>query len=643
MLFRIVRCCIILAVLLVLFAGRESRAAGFDQAPSLAALVRSGDLPPAHERLPTTPLLVRAIQRPGRYGGVWRMGMRGNRDHALIIRTMGYENLVRWDPLWARVIPNIAASVTPNEEYTRYRFRLRPGMRWSDGEPFTARDILFWYEDVLMNPDLTKSPPEWLTAGGRPVSVEVVDEFCLDFVFDKPYGLFLRRLAHPLGAEPTSYPMHYLSQFMPRYNPDVEALCKKEGVADWTALFAKKFGAVGNYDDPSRFRNPDLPTLHPWVQDTGYTEKSTELTAHRNPYYWKVDALGRQLPYIDELHFAITDQTGLERMAAAGEIDMQNRHIAEEGNRRLLEKHMADGGYHFFRTLPSRSSTYTVCLNMTHRDPVLRKIFDELDFRRALSHGIDRAALIAMQQQPEILQPYQVAPRPESPFYRERMATQYLEYDPALAGSLLDDLGLARNPETSIRMLPDGSPLAFEVLCQTPYLPLLKPIVQGWRELGLDVTVRVVSRSEEYALKDTNRHDALFVGAEGGLDVLLENQFYLPSNIEAVYGVAWVLWQTDHDNPMAMRPPPRVMEQLNLYDDLKSTGSPAEQTRIMNAILDIAEEQFYAIGLFLREHGYGLVRNNFHNVPELMPYGWSYPTPAPTNPSQYYTIPPVQN
>lgn len=634
---------IFLAGLLILFAGGESRAAGFEEAPALAAKVRNGELPPVYERLPTTPLLVSAVQRPGRYGGVWRMGMRGNRDHALIIRTMGYENLVRWDPLWARIIPNIAASVTPNEDYTRYRFRLREGMRWSDGEPFTARDILFWYEDVLMNPDLTEAPPEWLTAGGKSVTVELVDEHCVDFVFDKPYGLFLRRLAHPLGAEPTCYPMHYLKQFLPRYNPDVDALCKAEGADNWMTLFTSKFGSVGNYDDPSRFRNPDLPTLYPWVLDTGYTEESTELSARRNPYYWKVDARGRQLPYIDRLHFAITDQDGLERMAAAGEIDMQNRHIAEEGNRGMLEEHMADGGYHFFQTLPSRSSSYTVCLNMTHRDPVLRKVFDALDFRRALSHGIDRAALIAMQQQPETLRPYQVAPRPESPFYRERMATQYLEYDPALAESLLDGLGLARNPETSIRMLPDGRPLAFAVLCQKPYVPVLEPVVEGWRALGLDATIRTVSRAEEYALKDTNRHDALLVGGEGGLDVFLESQFYLPSNIEAVYGVAWVLWQANHDDPLAMRPPPRVMEQLNLLDDLKSTGSPTEQSSIMNAILDIAEEQFYAIGLFLRERGYGLVRNNFHNVPELMPYGWSYPTPAPTNPSQYYTIPPEPN
>ncbi|WP_167590345.1 ABC transporter substrate-binding protein [Oceanidesulfovibrio indonesiensis] len=618
-------------------------AAGFDEAPALAAQVRAGNLPPVHERLPGMPLLVRAVERPGRYGGMWRMGMRGNRDHALIIRTMGYENLVRWDPLWTRVVPNVAASVSADESYMRYRFRLRQGMRWSDGEPFTADDLLFWYEDVLMNPELTDAPPEWLTAGGEPVRVEKVDAHTVDFVFAKPYGLFLRRLAHPLGSEPTSYPRHYLSRFHKRYNPDIEALCREEGVEDWAELFTKQFGAVGNYDDPSRFRNPELPTLHPWVLDAGYTETTTELTASRNPYYWKVDIQGRQLPYIDLLHYTVTDQAGLERMAAAGNIDMQNRHIAEEGNRQLLEEHMEEGGYSFFQTLPSRSSTYTVCVNMTHRDPVLRSVFQALDFRRALSHGIDRKGLIARQQQPETLRPYQVAPRPESPFYRERMATQYLEYDPELAGSLLDGMGLRRDAHSSIRMLPDGRPLAFTVLSQPAYSFILNPILEDWRALGLDVSIQEVDRAEEYAIKDANKHDALFVGGEGGLDVYLESQFYLPSNLEAIYGVAWALWGANPDHPLAMRPPEAVRVQLALLDSLKSTGDPEEQRDVMDRILSIAEEQFYAIGLFMRDKGYGLVRNNFRNVPKLMPYGWSYPTPAPTNPSQYYMLPPAKN
>lgn len=633
---------LLLFFLLILAPAKTCLAAGFQEAPALADLAREGLLPPVHERLPSTPLLVRAEERPGRYGGVWRMGMRGNRDHALIIRTMGYENLVRWNPLWTRVVPNVATSVAPNDRYTRYRFSLRKGMRWSDGAPFTADDLLFWYEDVLMHPELTNAPPEWLMAGGEPVRLEKVDEHTVDFVFAKPYGLFLRRLAHPLGAEPTSYPKHYLSRFHKRYNPDIETLCEQEGVDDWTALFAKKFGAVGNYDDPSRFRNPELPTLHPWILDAGYTETTTELTASRNPYYWKVDVQGRQLPYIDSLHFTVSDQKGLERLAAEGKIDMQNRHIAEEGNRQLLETHMDEGGYSFFHTLPSRSSTYTVCVNMTHRDPVMRSVFQALELRCALSYGIDREAIIAKQQQPDTLLPYQVAPRPESPFYRERMATQYLEYDPELAESLLDGMGLLRDTETSIRMLPDGRPFAFTVLCQPVYSSILKHIVEDWRALGLDVSIQEVDRGEEYALKDSNRHDAIFVGGEGGLDVYLENQFYLPSNLEAVYGVAWALWGANPDHPLAMRPPEPAREQLDLLDLLKSTGDPEEQRAVMERILSIAEDQFYAIGIFMREKGYGLVRNNFRNVPTLMPYGWSYPTPAPTNPSQYYMLPPSE-
>ena len=57
------------------------------------------------------PLLIQPVERPGRYGGTWRRGMLGGRDHASLIRTRGYENLMRWDAQWTRVLPNVAQSV----------------------------------------------------------------------------------------------------------------------------------------------------------------------------------------------------------------------------------------------------------------------------------------------------------------------------------------------------------------------------------------------------------------------------------------------------------------------------------------------------------------------------------------------------
>ncbi len=83
-------------------------------------------------------------------------------------------------------------------------------------------------------------------------------------------------------------------------------------------------------------------------------------------------------------------------------------------------------------------------------------------------------------------------------------------------------------------------------------------------------------------------------------------------------------------------PPAEVKRQMELYDQIKSTGDAEEQVALMKELLEIAKDQFYVIAISSAPPGYGIVKNNFHNVPALMPGAWQYPTPAPTNPEQYW-------
>jgi peptide/nickel transport system substrate-binding protein len=75
---------------------------------------------------------------------------------------------------------------------------------------------------------------------------------------------------------------------------------------------------------------------------------------------------------------------------------------------------------------------------------------------------------------------------------------------------------------------------------------------------------------------------------------------------------------------------------MELYHQLEATSDPEVQAELMNEILEIAAEEFYAIGTVLPAPGYGIVRNNFRNVPESMPSAWLYPNPGPTRPEQYF-------
>jgi peptide/nickel transport system substrate-binding protein len=100
--------------------------------------------------LPAQPLVVKPLEEVGKYGGQWRQAMRGSAD-ILLETTIGYTRLVRWNREWTDVEPEVAEKVEVNANATEYVFTLRSGLKWSDGQPFTADDILFWFDSVLMH------------------------------------------------------------------------------------------------------------------------------------------------------------------------------------------------------------------------------------------------------------------------------------------------------------------------------------------------------------------------------------------------------------------------------------------------------------------------------------------------------------
>src|SRR5690606_20914906 len=126
----------------------------------------------------------------------------------------------------------------------------REGMKWSDGEPFTADDIMFWYEAVATNEEISPAPPTFLRSGGETAVVEAIDDYTIRFTFPGgPHGMFLANMASASLdlAQPsmTKLPRHYLEQFHADYNPDVDDLVAEEGVDDWVQLFQLKAG-IGN-------------------------------------------------------------------------------------------------------------------------------------------------------------------------------------------------------------------------------------------------------------------------------------------------------------------------------------------------------------------------------------------------------------
>ena len=609
--------------------------AQFQEAPALAEQAAAGQLPPVAERLPQTPLVVQPAEQIGQYGGTWRTALVGGQDTAWLTRTIGYENLVRWDTTWEEVIPNIAEAFEVNPDGKTFTFTLRQGMKWSDGEPFTVDDVMFYAEDIYRNEELTTS------LGINPWTAKKVDDLTVAITFEKPYGLFPQYLATPDEASWTRYPRHYLQQFHAKYNTtNLDQLVQEASAADWVELFRQKGANIPGTPYDARWQNPELPTLGPWRVVEPYGE-ATRMTVERNPFYWKVDPEGNQLPYIDGVNYEILqDSEVLLLKASNGEIDIHSRHITTDANKSVLAGAREAGQFDFFDVIPASMNHVTISLNLTHQDATLREIFNNLDFRIGLSHAINRQEIIdtVYVSQGE---PWQCGPRRDMPFFNETLAKQYAEYDVDLANQSLDKV-LPNKDGNGMRLKPDGQPFTFIVEVEgslgTARVDAINLAVQQWAQVGISAQLKPEDRALMYTRKDANQCDCVIWGGDGGLrDAVLDPRWYVPFSAEANYAPGWYIWYAKPSNAQAepVEPPAAVQESFKVWDQIKAEVDDAKRQELMVQLLAMAQEQFFVIGVNLPGNEYGIVKNNVINVPAQMPGAWFYPNPAPTNPEQY--------
>src|SRR5690606_29068419 len=245
--------------------GEGGNRANGAEAPALAERVKKGDLPSVDERLPATPLVVEPVERIGQYGEVWTSATTGAGDAAWWWRTTGYEPLLRIDHRQGSgLLPNLAESYEVSDDATTVTLRLREGVKWSDGEPFTAEDVAFWYNDFCLNEELSPAgPPSWMITNGQPGVVEATDELTVTFRFPGGgNGYVLYRLAASDGVPTTAMPKHYLSQFHAAYNDAADERAAEAGFDSWADLFADRSGMS------SMYTQVDLPVVRPWALRT---------------------------------------------------------------------------------------------------------------------------------------------------------------------------------------------------------------------------------------------------------------------------------------------------------------------------------------------------------------------------------------
>lgn len=603
------------------------------ESPMLTERVDAGDLPSLEERIPTDPLVVEA-EELGQYGGTCRSVTIGPGDRTSIIRLIGYEPGLRRDPMLQDTLPNVFSSVDANDDGTEYTVSLRSGMKWSDGEPFTADDVVFALEDVYGNEELFPSPPSWLSISGVKAVAEKIDDVTVTVTFPEPTGLFMPGLDRNLDWPPF-YPKHYAKDFLPAYNDDLDAKVEEAGMQAWPDMWTDQIAEEGLW------KNTEMPSLYGWICTIPLGEGSS-VVFERNPYYWKTDTEGRQLPYMDMLSFeVVADPEVIALKTSDGELDVMFRHANSSENKPVFAEAAETAGMRVVETTATSMNSMCLGLNLAHKDPAKAELYRNKDFRVGLSHAINREEIITAvwQRQGE---PWQWAPHAESQYYDEDFAKQYTEFDLDLANEHLDAAGVTERDSDGFRTMPNGDTLTITLDVANAIYPEWPPaasmISTMWGEVGIRMSVNSLDRTLFYDRKaaEANELDAGVWSGDGGLAVEdIDPRWYLPFSYESVWATPWSAYYISEGSG-GEEPVPAALNQIELMWKHAETPDQTERIEIFQQILDIAKEEFWGIGLSSAPNPYWVVKNRVHNVIEGVPDTWVYMTPGHANPETWF-------
>lgn len=605
-------------------ASEESAAVATDgkEAPMLAEMVARGELPPLEERLPAEPLVVEPYESIGKYGGTWHRAFLGVKDFHAWAR-LNYDPVLRWAPNFADPIqPGLAKDWEWNEEGTELTLYFREGLKWSDGHPWTVDDIIFWWEAIETDTNVTPSPHiEW-TVDGEPMTLEKIDDYTIKFIFPGPTGIVdsmgLAFHGHqwPLGFERFGVfaPKHYLEQFHPAYNDEIEDYALFEEMA---------------FD-----YNTERPVIWAW-KPVQWDPGGTELILERNPYYWKVDPEGKQLPYIDRIHMALVeDPQTITVMAAAGEIDMQSRHLPVSALP-VLKENEAAGDYTVSLWSSDGASSVSLQPNQSYEDPQYRELMQNRDFRYALSLSIDRQTIndVVFLGQGRI---NNMSVGPGTSWFVPEMEDFMAEYDPAQAQELLEGIGLKMGSD-GFYTFEDGSDLTLVIEAESgPNDAALEIIAENLNEVGLKTTLKTMNRDLFWPRAIGNQVMIPNWGT-GSIFPLMNPDNLLAFNEKSFWAPEFGIWyQTNGED--GEEPPDYIKEGQAIFDEIMRTADSEAQTELGQELVRNATENMWVINVAGSMPVPVLVKNNFKNVwvgPDYVA-SWIAMTPGNLNPPTYY-------
>jgi len=628
--------CGLLVALVVL--SLSAVAHGYNEAPMLKELVEAGKLPAVAERLPTNPQVVQVVERIGDYGGTIRASSIAADSllgpHGFL---MG-EGILRTDTDYSTVVPNIAESWELSDDAKTLVLKFREGIKWSDGVPFTADDIMFWWEDIEMNEEIRPAGPDrraWCPAG-EPMKVRKIDDYTVELNFAVAHPLIIKRLAHGYGMAMVNFPKHYLKQFHPKYTPmeELEKMVAADDAYDyWYQMLLDKasesFGIL---------MEPEAPTLDAFVV---VAKEPGVIRLERNPYYWKVDPEGNQLPYVDKVVVKkASNITTVNSLIITGEEDFNGFHTSLQ-NLSTYKQYEQQGDYRILLYNGTFGTEVLIQINQTWEDPVWQEIARDVRFRRAMSLAINREE-INQTLYFGLGEPRQATVLPICSSFEPEFATAYAHYDIDEANRLLDEVGLDKRDAAGYRLRPDGKRFTITIeYCEadTPKTPTLELVREYWEAAGVNTSLKLISNTLESERAVANQIQVGIHHADRSTDPLFYHEpfWYAPIQLgwEQNTWPVWSRWYTSKGT-QGEEPPAHVMELLDIFTEMQTTLDSTRRIELGRELLRRQAENLWVLGTVGNAPYVVIVKNNLRNVPETGWWGWDGYFGYPYHPEQFF-------
>ena len=553
---------------------------GYKESPYLSGK----GLPAVKDRLPNEPKITNEMPpelldyKIGTYGGVLRT-VRNTVSIDNVIFIMNNEPLLNTPGLLGtQITPNVLKAYEASADQKTFTFHLREGLKWSDGHPVTMEDVQFAVEDVLFNKELSPAgPPAWLKSAGKnsgtPLKFQVIDQNTFTISFDATYGGFLVSMAiegwH--GYTDLLKPKHFLEQFHKKYAAaDVLEQKIKEAKfqpGEWVNLF--------NYKDVinTEVANAEaigFPMLTPWIQ----VKNGDIIQFERNPYYFKVDTAGNQLPYIDRLQSSfVPDLEMINMKIIAGEVD-HSYEWALMSRVPLYKENEVKGNFKTMLYTKLHRTAANVFLNFNYKDPVWQQVVQDLRFRKALNLAIDKKEIA------------------DTVYYgfAKPAEMEGTKQDLTEANRLLDEMGMKKGAD-GFRVGPDGKKFSIPIehgMIMADFQQVAELVMEYWKQLGLDVTVKQIDQALWTTRTTANELKATIIFVPGPV------MWFRSEWGQNYWAPLWFQWWTSNGK-QGIEPPADVKNCYTLVDSIRSLNLDAARKQADNIKADMGKNLWFFV------------------------------------------------